>query len=186
MMAFELLIIAIGLSMDAFAIAICKGLSVQQLKTKHMVITGLWFGGSQAIMPLIGYLLGNSFYEVIASVDHWISFALLLLIGVNMIRESREESKPLDASFSAKVMFPLAIADSIDALAVGVAFAFQKTPIVQAVIIIGITTFLFSCLGVKIGNQFGAKYKSKAEFTGGIVLIVMGCSMLLQDLGLIG
>lgn len=100
MMAFELLIIAIGLSMDAFAIAICKGLSVQQLKTKHMVITGLWFGGSQAIMPLIGYLLGNSFYEVIASVDHWISFALLLLIGVNMIRESREESKPLDASFS--------------------------------------------------------------------------------------
>lgn len=180
---FELLVLAIGLSMDAFAIAICKGLSVQKLKTKHMVITGLWFGGSQAVMPLIGYFLGSSFYQIIASVDHWISFCLLLLIGINMIRESQEESKPLDSSFSAKVMFPLAIADSIDALAVGVAFAFQKVSIVPAVITIGITTFLFSCIGVKIGNRFGARYKSKAELIGGIVLIVMGCSMLIQDLG---
>ena len=160
MTVFELFLIAVGLSMDAFAIAICKGLSVQQLKLKHMVITGLWFGGSQAVMPLIGYFLGSSFYSLIAGVDHWISFGLLLIIGINMIRESRELSCPVDASFSPRVMFPLAIADSIDALAVGVTFAFQEVSILPAVALIGLTTFLLSCAGVKIGNVFGSKFYS--------------------------
>lgn len=182
----ELFLIAIGLSMDAFAIAICKGLSVQQLKLKHMVITGLWFGGSQAVMPLIGYFLGSSFYSLIAGVDHWISFGLLLIIGINMIRESRELSCPVDASFSPRVMFPLAIADSIDALAVGVTFAFQEVSILPAVALIGLTTFLLSCAGVKIGNVFGSRYKSKAELAGGIVLIAIGCTVLLRDLGIMG
>ena len=182
----ELFLIAVGLSMDAFAIAICKGLSVQQLKLKHMVITGLWFGGSQAVMPLIGYFLGSSFYSLISGIDHWISFGLLLIIGINMIRESRESSCPVDASFSPKVMFPLAIADSIDALAVGVAFAFQEVSILPAVALIGLTTFLLSCAGVKIGNVFGSKYKSKAELAGGIVLTAIGCTVLLRDLGLVG
>ena len=177
----ELFLIAIGLSMDAFAIAICKGLSVQQLKLKHMVITGLWFGGSQAVMPLIGFFLGSSFYSLIAGVD-----GLLLIIGINMIRESRELSCPVDASFSPRVMFPLAIADSIDALAVGVTFAFQEVSILPAVALIGLTTFLLSCAGVKIGNVFGSKYKSKAELAGGIVLIAIGCTVLLRDLGIMG
>ena len=182
----ELFLIAVGLSMDAFAIAICKGLSVQQLKLKHMVITGLWFGGSQAVMPLIGYFLGSSFYSLISGIDHWISFGLLLIIGINMIRESRELSCPVDASFSPRVMFPLAIADSIDALAVGVTFAFQEVSILPAVALIGLTTFLLSCAGVKIGNVFGSKYKSKAELAGGIVLIAIGSTVLLQDLGIMG
>lgn len=178
----ELLIIAVGVSMDAFAIAICKGLSVEKLKTKHLLITGLWFGGAQALMPLLGYLLGGSFSNIIASVDHWFSFALLVLIGVNMVKESREETETLNDSFSIKVMFPLAIADSIDALAVGVTFAFQEVRIIPAITMIGITTFLFSALGVKIGNQFGARYRSKAELAGGLILILMGVFILLEDL----
>ena len=178
----ELIVLAIGLSMDAFAISICKGLSVEKLEKRHMVITGLWFGGSQMAMPIIGYFVGGSFYEAIQSVDHWLSFALLLLIGVNMIRESMGK---LDASFSPKVMFPLAIADSIDALAVGVTFAFRQVPLVPSVPVIGLTTFLFSAAGVWIGNRFGAKYKSKAELTGGIVLIGIGLVILLQDLGVL-
>lgn len=181
----ELFLIAVGLSMDAFAIAICKGLSVSRLCPRHMVITGLWFGGSQAVMPLIGYFLGSSFYSFISGVDHWISFGLLLIIGINMIRESREAGCPINAGFSAKVMFPLAIADSIDALAVGVAFAFQEVSILPAVVLIGATTFLLSCAGVKIGNVFGSKYKSKAELAGGLVLIAIGCIMLLRDLGIV-
>lgn len=180
----ELIVIAIGLSMDAFAISICKGLSVEKSENKHLLITGLWFGGAQALMPLIGYFLGTGFHSFIESVDHWFSFVLLLLIGINMIKESRGEIEKLDASFSAKAMFPLAIADSIDALAVGVTFAFEKVAVIPAVILIGITTFIFSAAGVKIGNRFGAKYKSKAELTGGIVLIVIGCSMLLEGLGI--
>ena len=177
----ELIVLAIGLSMDAFAISICKGLSVEKLEKRHMVITGLWFGGSQMAMPIIGYFVGGSFYEAIQSVDHWLSFALLLLIGVNMIRESMGKIEKLDASFSPKVMFPLAIADSIDALAVGVTFAFRQVPLVPSVL----TTFLFSAAGVWIGNRFGAKYKSKAELTGGIVLIGIGLVILLQDLGVL-
>ena len=179
----ELLIIAVGVSMDAFAIAICKGLSVKKLEAKHLLIAGLWFGGAQALMPLLGYFLGGSFSSFIESIDHWFSFALLVLIGANMIKESREESEKLDDSFSAKVMFPLAIADSIDALAVGVTFAFQEVNIFPAVSLIGITTFLFSAAGVKIGNRFGCRYKSKAEFTGGLILILMGLLILLEDLG---
>ena len=177
----ELLVLAIGLSMDAFAISICKGLSVEKLEKRHMVITGLWFGGSQMAMPIIGYFVGGSFYEAIQSVDHWLSFALLLLIGVNMMGKIEK----LDASFSPKVMFPLAIADSIDALAVGVTFAFRQVPLVPSVPVIGLTTFLFSAAGVWIGNRFGAKYKSKAELAGGIVLIGIGFVILLQDLGIL-
>ena len=179
----ELLIIAIGVSMDAFAIAICKGLSVKKLESKHLIITGLWFGGAQALMPLLGYFLGGSFSSFIESIDHWFSFGLLVLIGINMIKESKEETETLNDSFSAKVMFPLAIADSIDALAVGVTFAFQEVNIFPAVCLIGITTFLFSAVGVKIGNRFGCRYKSRAEFTGGLILILMGLLILLEDLG---
>lgn len=180
----ELFLIAIGLSMDAFAIAICKGLSVQKVEKKHFIITGLWFGGSQAIMPLLGFFLGTSFRAFIESVDHWVAFILLSIIGINMIRESRGKTKRLDASFSAKVMFPLAIADSIDALAAGVTFAFFDVSIIPAVLLIGTTTFLLSAIGLKIGNRFGEKYKSKAELLGGIILIAMGVSILIKDLAL--
>jgi len=181
----ELFVVALGVSMDAFAIAICKGLSVGRLEKKHMVSAGLWFGGAQALMPLIGYLLGSGFADAIARFDHWLSFGLLAIIGVNMIRESREESDKLDADFSAKAMFPLAIADSIDALAVGVTFAFLDVSILPAILLIGVTTFVFSAAGVKIGNRFGAKYKSKAEMTGGVILIVMGIFILLEHTGIL-
>jgi len=182
---FELMIIAVGVSMDAFAISICKGLSVEKLKHKHLIITGIWFGGSQAVMPLVGYLLGSSFKTIVESVDHWFSFILLGIIGMNMIRESKEEIEKLDNSFSAKVMFPLAIADSIDALAVGITFSFLNIEIIPAIVLIGLTTFVFSAVGVKIGNSFGAKYKSKAEMAGGIILITMGTMILVEHLGIV-
>lgn len=181
----ELFVVAIGVSMDAFAIAICKGLSVERLEKKHMVSAGLWFGGAQALMPLIGYLLGSRFADAISSIDHWLSFALLAIIGINMIRESRGEAEKLDASFSAKAMFPLAIADSIDALAVGVTFAFLDVSIIPAIVLISLTTFLFSVVGVKIGNQFGARFKSKSELAGGIILIVMGLFIVLEHTGVL-
>ncbi len=182
----ELFIIAVGLSMDAFAVAICKGLSVKQLKLKHSMIVGLYFGGFQGLMPLFGYLLGVRFQEAITSIDHWIAFVLLGLIGFNMIREalSKEEEQVSDA-FDVKTMVPLAVATSIDALAVGVTFAFLKVQIVPAVSFIGVITFVLSMIGVKIGNIFGAKYKSKAELAGGIVLILMGTKILLEHLGFI-
>jgi len=182
---FELLLIAVGLSMDALAISICKGLSVEKIQKKHMIITGLWFGGSQAIMPLVGYVLGTSFQVFVENIDHWIGFILLTVIGIHMIKESREEVKKLDASFAAKVMFPLAIADSIDALAASVTFAFMEIHIVPAVLLIGVTTFVLSAFGVKIGSKFGERYKSKAEVLGGIILIIMGVFILLQDLGIL-
>lgn len=181
----EMFLIAVGLSMDALAIALCKGLSVEKVQKKHMVITGLWFGGAQAFMPLLGYLLGTSFQSIVDSIDHWIAFILLSIIGINMLRESREEVKKLDASFAAKVMFPLAIADSIDAMAAGVTFAFMDVKIIPAILLIGITTFIISAFGVKVGSKFGEKYKSKAEVMGGIILIVMGVTIVLQDLGVI-
>ncbi len=181
----ELMIVAIGVSMDAFAIAICKGLSVERLEKKHMVSAGLWFGGAQALMPLIGYLLVSTFADAISSIDHWLSFALLTIIGFNMIREARGETEKLDADFSAKAMFPLAIADSIDALAIGVTFAFMDVSILPAILLIGVTTFLFSAAGIKIGNRFGAKYKSKSELAGGIILIVMGIFVLLEHTGVL-
>lgn len=181
----EIFILAAGLSMDAFAVSICKGLSVRKLKPKHCIIAGLYFGGFQAGMPLLGYLLGTQFESLITSIDHWIAFVLLGLIGANMIRESFSEPDELNDSFSFKTMLPFAIATSIDALAVGVTFAFLKVEIFSAVSFIGITTLLFSAIGVKIGNVFGTKFKSKAEFIGGCVLILMGIKILLEHLGII-
>ena len=183
----ELFIIAVGLSMDAFAVAICKGLSVRALRPGHAVVTGLYFGGFQSLMPLIGYFLGVRFQSLITSVDHWIAFVLLALIGGNMIRESRNtDEESLSDSFSFATMLPLAVATSIDALAVGVTFAFLQVDIVPAVCFIGVTTFILSCVGVKIGNVFCAKYKSRAELFGGVVLILMGCKILLEHLGVLG
>lgn len=181
----ELFIIAIGLSMDAFAVSICKGLSVSNVKKRHFLITGLYFGGFQALMPTIGYLLGVNFKDAIEKIDHWIGFGLLLIIGLNMIKESRECTEEMCDSFSFKAMLPLAIATSIDALAVGVTFAFLNVDIIPAVSFIGVTTFLLSAVGIKIGNIFGAKYKSRAEFAGGVVLILMGLKILLEHLGVI-
>ena len=186
MQLWELLMIAIGLSMDAFAVAICKGLSVRKVALGHALTAGLYFGAFQALMPLLGYFLGTQFESLIQSVDHWIAFALLSLIGINMIRESRSQSEEFNASFGPKAMLPLAVATSIDALAVGVTFAFLTVQIVLAVTCIGVTTFLLSCIGVKLGNLFGAKYKSRAELLGGIVLILMGLKILLEHLGVLG
>ncbi len=176
---------AVGLSMDAFAVAICKGLSVKKVTLKHGLIVGLYFGGFQAGMPLLGYFLGSSFAKYIESFDHWIAFVLLGIIGFNMIRESREKEEELNDSFGFKAMFPMAVATSIDALAVGVSFAIMKVQIGWAVTFIGVITFALSAVGVKIGNRFGAKYKSKAELFGGIVLIVMGLKILLEHLGIL-
>ena len=182
----ELFAIAVGLSMDAFAVSICKGLSVGRVKIKHALICGIWFGAFQAIMPTIGYILGTQFEKYITAVDHWIAFALLLLIGGNMIREAlSKEEEEVDASFGFKAMLLLAIATSIDALAMGVAFASLRVEIIPAVAFIGCTTFVFSAVGVKIGNIFGAKYKSAAELVGGIVLVLMGVKILLEHLGVI-
>ena len=179
----ELFVIAVGLSMDAFAVSICKGLSVRRLKPRHNLICGLYFGGFQALMPVIGWLLGRQFESLIKSIDHWIAFALLVLIGANMIREAvKNEEENLNDSFSPKTMLPLAVATSIDALAVGVTFAFLDVSIVPAASMIGATTFILSAVGVKIGNVFGAKYKSKAELVGGIVLIAMGVKILIEHL----
>ena len=185
MTTIELFILAVGVSMDAFAVAICKGLSVRKLKPSHAIVTGAYFGGFQALMPLIGYILGKQFEFLVTSVDHWIGFILLGLIGVNMIKESRSCAECLNDSFSFKVMLPLAVATSIDALAVGITLAFLKVNILTSVLFIGIITFTLSAIGVKIGNIFGAKYKSAAELTGGIVLILMGTKILLEHLGII-
>lgn len=181
---FELLSLAVGLSMDAFAVSICKGLSVSKVCPKHMLICGLYFGGFQMLMPLIGYLLGVNFRSMIASVDHWIAFVLLSLIGANMLRESfsKDKDENVDASFGVKTMLLMAVATSIDALAVGVTFAFLKVAIVPAVSFIGITTFIFSAAGVLIGNIFGAKWKNKAEFAGGAILILIGLKILIEHL----
>lgn len=181
----ELFFIAVGLSMDAFAVSVCKGLSVGKVRKKHMLTAGLYFGGFQAIMPLLGYFLGTQFRALIEQCDHWVVFALLTVIGINMIRESRRKADELNSSFSFPSMFPLALATSIDALAVGVTFAFLNVNIVPAVCFIGAITFILSAVGVKIGNVFGLKYKSKAELAGGIVLIVMAVKILLEHLGII-
>ena len=182
----ELFVIAVGLSMDAFAVAVCKGLSVERLERKHLWCVGLWFGGFQALMPLAGYLLGSGFQGLVEKVDHWIAFALLALIGGNMVRESRGEAEEIDASFSAKAMLTLAVATSIDALAVGVTFAFLQVDIVPAVGFIGAVTFVLSAVGLKLGNVFGARYQAKAELVGGLVLILMGIKILLEHLGILG
>lgn len=179
----ELMLIAAGLSMDAFAVAVCKGLSMQRMNYGHALVTGFFFGGFQAFMPLIGYLLGTQFSGYITSVDHWIAFILLSFIGINMIKESgNDHCENVDNSFSLKNMTVLSLATSIDALAVGITFAFLQVDIIPAVSTIGITTFVFSFLGVKIGNVFGSRFKSKAEFTGGVILIAMGVKILIEHL----
>lgn len=181
----ELFILAIGLSMDAFAVSICKGLSLGKIKPKHMCIAGLWFGGFQALMPLIGYLLGSFFADMITKYAHWIAFALLLILGANMIKEAIGEEEKVDASMDVKNMFLLAVATSIDALAVGVTFAFLQVSIIPAVSFIGVVTFVCSAVGVKIGSIFGDKYQSKSEICGGVILILIGIKVLLDGLGIL-
>ncbi len=182
MSVIELVLIGISLSMDAFAVSICKGLSVGSIKPKHMISAGIWFGGFQALMPLVGFLLGSTFEQYITSIDHWVAFILLGVIGFNMVKESREKDNDQDDSFGFKAMLVLAVATSIDALAVGITFAFLKVNIILAVTLIGITTFVFSAAGIKIGSVFGVKYKSKAELFGGVVLIAMGTKILIEHL----
>lgn len=179
----ELFIIAVGLSMDAFAVSVCKGLSMRKMNLKNAVIVGLYFGGFQGGMPLIGYFLGTRFQDAITAYDHWIAFVLLGIIGINMIRESRDpEAESCDASVAMKDMVILAIATSIDALAVGVTFAFLQVQIIPAVSFIGATTFVLSIIGVKMGTVFGCRYKSKAEFAGGLILVCMGVKILCEHL----
>ena len=177
----ELLLIAVGLSMDAFAVAVSKGLSVKRVEPKQALITGLWFGGFQALMPLVGYLLGVSFADIVQNIDHWIAFLLLGAIGVSMIRESlKGECERATNDFGVKTMLPLAVATSIDAMAVGVSFAFLGNDISLSVVIIGITTLLLSILGLYIGRHFGCRYKSKAELLGGVILVLMGVKILVE------
>ena len=181
---FELLLIAVGLSMDAFAVSICKGLSLKNLKKRHAALVGLYFGGFQFLMPVLGWALGYRFEHVIESVDHWIAFGLLTVIGVSMIREARHADE-LDDDLGFKTMLLLAIATSIDALAVGVTFAFLQVRILPAASLIGVTTFLLSAVGVYIGHLFGLRYKAKAEIAGGVILIIIGVKILLEHLGIL-
>jgi putative Mn2+ efflux pump MntP len=188
MLFFDLFMIAVGLSMDAFAVSICKGLATKRIEPKYYLSVGLWFGGFQAGMPLLGYFLGSAFEEKISRYDHWVAFILLGLIGINMIREafSKEEDEE-NASFSARTMLPMAVATSIDALTVGIMFGITPGVNIRTRIsLIGITTFCFSARGLKIGHVFGLKYKSKAEILGGLILISMGIRILLEHLGIIG
>ena len=183
----ELFLIAVGLSMDAFAVSVCKGLAMPKCTFKRAAIVGLWFGGFQALMPAIGYILGAQFQEAIASIDHWIAFVLLALIGGNMIHEALDnDEEEADASLDVKTMFLLAVATSIDALAIGITFAFLKVNIIPAVCFIGIVTFIISFAGVKIGNVFGVRYKNKAEIVGGVILILLDLKILLEHLGFLG
>ena len=182
----SLLLLAIGRSKDAFAVAVCKGLATRELKWKHMVIVGLWFGGFQALMPTIGYFLGSMFEQYITAVDHWVAFILLGLIGFNMIRESRStEEEEVDASFAFKPMLLMAIATSIDALAAGIPLPALNVNIGMAAGFIGVCTFTLSAIGVKVGNIFGARFKSAAELTGGIILVLLGTQILLEHLGIL-
>ena len=181
MQLYELLIIAVSLAMDAFAVSICKGLSTGGPRLKHCLICGLYFGGFQGLMPLAGWLLGVRFQEMIVAVDHWIAFGLLGIIGFNMVREALGgEEERMDNSFTPRAMLPLAVATSIDALAVGVTFAFLKVDIIWAVSLIGVITFALSAVGVKVGAIFGGKFRSKAELAGGAVLTLMGLKILLE------
>lgn len=191
LMFIELFLLGIGLAMDAFAVSVCKGLGMRRLNKKQTLIIGLYFGGFQALMPLIGWLLGSQFQEYITSIDHWIAFILLGFIGSKMmieaIREWNEEETVdvMDAPLDHKNMLVLAIATSIDALAVGITFAFLDTPIIEAITIIGITTMIISIIGVVVGNFFGSRYKSKAEFIGGLILVLLGLKILLEHLGIL-
>ena len=187
----ELFLLGVGLSMDAFAVSVCKGLGMRKLDKKQALIIGLYFGGFQALMPLIGWLLGSQFQQYITSIDHWIAFILLGFIGgkmmVEAVREWNEEEtvEVMDAPIDHKNMFVLAVATSIDALAVGITFAFLNTPIIEAITIIGITTMVLSIIGVIVGNFFGSRYKSKAEFIGGLILVLLGLKIHLEHLGIL-
>lgn len=182
----DVFLIGIGLSMDAFAVSVCKGLSVQKVKVRHALLAGIYFGGFQFLMPVLGYYLGIRFEELIASVDHWIAFLLLSFIGINMIREARSgEEEDTDDDFRFRKMVLLAIATSIDALAVGITFAFLHVNIWSASLLIGATTFVISAAGIYIGGYFGARFRSWAELAGGIILIGIGLKILLEHLGIL-
>ena len=192
----ELLLLAVGVSMDAFAVSICKGLAMKKTTLKAGLTCGVWFGGFQALMPLIGFFLGTLFAEAIEAVDHWVAFALLVLIGVNMLKEALEKKEcdccaDADADFSPKTMFVMAVATSIDALAVGISLAMAGLPvfgmdgILSAVIQIGLCTCVFSAAGVKIGNLFGSRFEKKAQIAGGVILILLGVKILLEHLGVL-
>ena len=181
----ELFLIAVGLSMDAFAVSVCKGLSVRKVRLRHLLLAGLYFGGFQFLMPVIGWLLGVRFEHLIQSVDHWIAFGLLSIIGLSMIRESRSGAEELNDDFGFRTMLLLAVATSIDALAVGVTFAFLEVQILPAALLIGLTTFLLSALGTWIGHVFGLRWKAWAERIGGIILILIGLKILLEHLGIL-
>lgn len=179
----EILLISIGLAMDAFAVSICKGLAMTKMNWKKAVIIGLYFGIFQAIMPIIGYYLGESFQGLVTSIDHWIIFGLLAFIGGNMIKEALDKEKQeVNDNIDIKTMIILAIATSIDALAVGITLAFLEINLTLAVSLIGIITFILSVIGVKIGNKFGAKYERKAELVGGLILIFIGVKILIEHL----
>lgn len=182
---FELFAIALGLSMDAFAVAVSKGLSLRKMEYRYAVIIGLFFGGFQALMPLIGYFLGIQFEDYLTSIDHWIIFALLSLIGFNMMVESRKDEKDKCDTLNIKNMTILSLVTSIDALAIGITLAFMHANIFSSVTVIGLTTFVLSFIGVEIGNLFGARFKSKAEIAGGLILILIGMKILLEHLGFI-
>lgn len=184
----ELFILAVGLSMDAFAVSVCKGLAMKKAPAKAMALCGAWFGGFQALMPLIGFFLGTLFIDAISAIDHWIAFALLALIGVNMLREAlgKDEGEQTDADLSVRTMFVMAVATSIDALAVGISLAMAGVGnIYLAVLLIGATTFALSAVGVKVGSVFGSKYEKKAEIVGGVILILLGVKILLEHLGVL-
>ena len=187
----ELFLLGVGLSMDAFAVSVCEGLGMRKLNKKQALIIGLYFGGFQALMPFVGWLLGSQFQKYITSIDHWIAFILLGFIGGKMmieaVREWNEEEvvDVMDAPIDHKNMLVLAVATSIDALTVGITFAFLGTPIVEAITIIGITTMVISIAGVVVGNFFGSRYKSKAEFIGGLILVLLGLKILLEHLGIL-
>ena len=185
----ELFVLAVGLSMDAFAVSICKGLAMKKATWKAQFTCGVWFGGFQALMPLIGFFLGTLFLDAISAVDHWIAFGLLALIGVNMLREAlgkEDEDETPDADLSVKTMFVMAVATSIDALAVGISLAMAgAVRIWLAVLLIGVTTFVLSAIGVRVGNVFGSRYEKKAELVGGVILILLGVKILLEHMGVI-
>lgn len=184
---FELVFVAIGLSMDAFAVSVCKGLSIKVLKKKHYIITGLWLGGSQAVMPLLGYFMGRYFERFIKPVDHWIVFILLIIIGGNMIKESTSQEDDANDSFSFITMFILSIATSIDDLAIGICIGLiPRFNIFLSALMLGIVAFGVSALGLKVGNKVGSKHETKAEFIGGIIIILIGIKILLEHLGIIG
>ena len=188
----ELFLLAVGLSMDAFAVSICKGLAMKKATLKAEATCGLWFGGFQMLMPIIGFFLGSLFAEAIEAFDHWVAFGLLVIIGINMLKEALEkedesdDNPEKDADLSVRTMFLMAVATSIDALAVGISLAMVgSVNIWLAAAFIGICTFLLSALGVKIGNLFGSRYEKKAEFTGGVILILLGMKILLEHLGVL-